>query len=415
MQQISAWGAAAVVLVCTAASGQNVITDWNTIASTTIVTNAGKSPGASGIFFAYTSLAVYDAVNTVHGRPFQPFYYAGLKPVEASDEVAAVAAAHRILVHYFPDQQASLDAKFTNSVNAVAANARAKAGGMQVGEAAAATLIALRSGDGLEADVSYTPGADLGAWQPTPPKFQPAATPWLGKMRPFTMLSADQFLPVGPTPLSSEEWVADYHLTRLFGATNSDLRTPAQSEIALFWLVNTAQQYSGVFNKLVQQSRLNVLDSARFQAIFWTGFADAAIGCYNAKYTYNYWRPVTAIQAGGGNSELAADLSWTPFAATPSHPEYPSGHSCLTSAVSNLVASFFGTNKVHITVTSGGFSDGVHTHTFEDTRNWLNEVYWARIFAGFHFSRSIQDAQELGRQVATQLFRTRFRPMNDHH
>ena len=90
-------------------------------------------------------------------------------------------------------------------------------------------------------------------------------------MRPFTMLSADQFLPVGPTPLSSEEWVADYNLTRLFGGANSDLRTPAQSEIALFWLTNPAHQYSEVFNNLVQQHGSNVLDSARLQAIRGTG------------------------------------------------------------------------------------------------------------------------------------------------
>jgi hypothetical protein len=220
---------------------QNVATDWNTIASTTIVTKAAQPPQVASILFAYTSIAVYDAVNAVHRHPFQPFYYTGFAAPEASDETAAIAAAHRVLVHYFPDQQANLDAQFTNSLNAVAADPHAKSLGIEVGEDAAAALIATRTGDGLNADVPYAPGSGPGIWQPTPPRFLPAATPWLGKMRPFTMPSADQFLPAGPTPLSSEEWVADYNLTRLFGPVDSTLRTTGQTEIGLFWTANTAR------------------------------------------------------------------------------------------------------------------------------------------------------------------------------
>ncbi len=403
----------AVMLTFTTASAQNVITDWDAIASTTIVSNAGTPPGAAGIWFAYTGIAVYDAVNAVHGHPFQPFYFRGFAPRYASDQAAAVAAAHRVLVHYFPDQQPYLDAQFISSLQALPGDPGSKSEGVEVGEAAATALIVARSGDGLDADVPYTPGSGPGVWQPTPPKFPAPVTPWLGKMRPFTMRSADQFLPEGPTPLSSEEWVADYNLTRLYGAADSKLRTDAQTEIAKFWVVNTAAQYSGVFDDLVRHYKLDLIDSARLQAIFWTGFADTAIGCFNAKYTYSFWRPVTAIQAGGGNPELSADPSWTPLGATPSHPEYPAAHGCLTSAVSHLVEDFFGTPKVHVMVTAGGFSDGVHTHTFEDTRDWRSEVYWARIFVGFHFDHSLQDGAELGRQVATQLFRNYFRP--EHH
>ena len=387
---------------------QNVVTDWNTIASTVIVTNAGQPPPASGVYFAYTSLAVYDAVNTVHHHKFQPFYYFGHAQPGASDEAAAVAAVHRVLVNYFPGQQANLDAQFNNSLNAITAGSPAKAEGVEVGEASAAALITERTGDGLNADVPYTPGSGPGVWQPTPPGFLPAATPWLGQMRPFTMQSAGQFLPDGPTALTSEEWVADYNLTRLFGDVNSTLRTPAQTEIGLFWTPNAAQQYSGTFNALVQHYNLDVLDSARLLAVLWTGYADAGIGCFNGKYTYSFWRPVTAIRAGGGNSELTADANWTPLGTTPNHPEYPAAHACITSSVSTLVADYFGTRKVHVVVTSTAFSDGVHTHTFEDTNDWLYEVYWARIFAGFHFNHSLQDGEALGRQVAAQLFANHF-------
>ena len=376
------------------------------MASTTIVSNALQSPAAAGVYFAYTSIAVYDAVNAIHHHKFQPFYYAGFARRDASEEAAALAAAHRVLVNYFPGQQANLDAQFNNSLNAIVAGSQAKAEGVNVGEAAAAALISERVGDGLNANVPYTPGTGPGVWQPT--SSAPPVTPWLGQMRPFTMGSAGQFLPDGPTALTSAEWVADYNVTRLFGDLNGTLRTPAQTEIGLFWTPNTAQQYSRTFNYLVGNYKLDVMDSARLLAILWTGYADAGIGCFNGKYTYSFWRPVTAIRAGGDNSDLAADANWAPLGTTPNHPEYPAAHGCLTGSVSSLVADFFGTRKVHVVVDSTVFSDGIHTHTFEDTGDWLNEVYWARIFAGFHFNHSLQDGETLGRQVADQLFKNHF-------
>jgi hypothetical protein len=389
----------------------NVVTDWNTIASTTIVANGGKASVASGVWFAYMSIAVYDAVNAVHYREFEPFYYSGLAPRGASDEAAAASAAHRVLVNYFPAQRANLDAQFSNSLNAIAANPWAKAEGIAVGEAAASALIDARTGDGLEANVPYTPGGGPGVWQPTPPGFLPALTPWLGQMRPFTMKSADQFLPDGPTPLTSERWVAEYNVTRLFGDKNSTVRTPAQSEIGLFWAVHTGQQYSRAFGYLVQNYKLDVMDSARLLAILWTGYADTGIACWNAKFTYNYWRPVTAIGVGGGNSEVMADPSWTPLATTPNHPEYPAAHGCVTGVSSSLVEDFFGTRKVHVVVDNNTtFSDGVHTHNFDSTADWFEEVYWARILAGLHFHHSMEDGGALGRQVAAQVFENHFRP-----
>src|SRR5262249_41213237 len=150
----------------------------------------------------------------------QPFYYNGVAPAGASDEAAAAAAAHRVLVNYFPSQQATLDAALAKSLSAIVASQQAKADGVLTGEAAAVTLIAARVGDGLEANISYVPGTGPGVWQPTPPGFLAALTPWLGQMRPFAMQRADQFLPNGPTPLNGERWVAEYNQTRIFGDAN---------------------------------------------------------------------------------------------------------------------------------------------------------------------------------------------------
>jgi hypothetical protein len=400
----------AAVLAIGALHAQNVVRDWNTIASTAIVTNGGKASVASGVWFAYTFIAVYDAVNAVHQK-YQPFYYDGVAPAGASDEAAAVAAAHRVLVSYFPTQQADLDATFTKSLNAIAASAQAKANGVATGEAAAAALIAARANDGLEANVTYTPASGPGVWLPTPPGFLAALTPWLGQMRPFTMKSASQFLPDGPTPLTSERWVVEYNTTRLFGEMNSTLRTAAQGEIGMFWAVHTGQQYSRAFGYLAQNYKLDVMDSARLLAILWTGYADTGIACWNAKFTYNFWRPVTAIRAGGGNSELTADGGWTSLATTPNHPEYPAAHGCATGVSSKLVEDFFGTRKVYVVVDNTiTFNDGVHTHTFEDTGDWLEEVYWARILGGLHFHHSLEDGATIGRQVAAEVFGNHFRP-----
>jgi hypothetical protein len=400
------------VLMATCLSAQNVVVQWNGIASTTIVANGGKPSATSSVWFAYASIAVYDAVNAIR-REFQPFYYQGNAAPGASEEAAAVAAAHRVLVHYFPAQQMVLDAQFAASLDKVNAGPDAKAAGIAVGEAAAASLIAARAGDGLEANVSYTPGSGPGVWQPTPPKFGPALTPWLAQMRPFTMKSASQFLPDGPTKLASEEWEDDYNQTRLLGEIDSAVRTAAQSEIGLFWTEHTGQQYARAFSYLATNYDLNVMDSARLMAILWTGFADSAIGCWNAKFTYNFWRPVTAIRAGGGNPNLAADPDWTPLGTTPSHPEYPAAHGCVTATVSSLIQGYFRTQKVHIVVDSLAFSDGVHTHTFEDTRDLFEEVFWARIYAGFHYHHSLEDGGTLGRRVSRQLLRRNFRSSLD--
>lgn len=402
----------AALLLAAPSPAQNVVTEWNGIASKTIVTNGGKPSATSSVWFAYTSIAVYDAVNSVHGQ-FQPFYYRGSLSPGASDEAAAVAAAHRILVNYFPTQQASLDAAFQDSLTKITASPNAKNAGIAVGDAAASALIAARSGDGLEANVPYTPGTGPGVWQPTPPKFAPALTPWLGQMRPFTMTNASQFLPDGPTPLASDDWVEDYNEVRNLGAVNSTVRTPAQTETGLFWTEHTGQQYARAFTYLAENYKLGMMESARLMAVLWTGFADATIGCWNAKFTYSFWRPVTAIRAGGGNPELVGDPDWISLGPTPAHPEYPAAHGCVTAAVSNLIRDFFGTSKVHIVTDSLAFSDGVHTHTFEDSEELFDEVFRARIYAGFHYRHSLEDGGKLGRRVSRELSRRYFRPIAD--
>jgi hypothetical protein len=401
------------VLACGTIHAGNVVTDWNTFASTAIVTNAGKVPAASAVWFAYSSLAVYDAVNAITGQ-YQPFYYRIAAPANASTGAAAVAAAHRVLVNYFPSQQTALDSQYTTSLAGVA-DGGDKTAGAAVGEAAAIAVINARLGDGLEANISYTPGSGPGAWIPTPPAFAAPAVPWLGQMRPFTMHAAGDFLPDGPTALNSEDWKRDYNLTRLYGGTDSTIRSAAETEIGVFYTEHGGQQYARMFNTLATANNLGIADSARMMAILWTGYADAAIGCFNAKYKFGFWRPATAIPLGGSSglpvssTDTPADPGWvTAGGPTPNHPEYPAAHGCVTGAVSTLIADFFGTTRVTFSVDSKAFTDSVHQHTFTDTRDLMDEVFWARIYAGFHFYHSLEAGRQLGQSVAGQVFRNHF-------
>jgi hypothetical protein len=398
---------AITLLLANSLSAQNVVVQWNAIASTTIVTNGKQSPGSSGVWFAYVHLAVFDAVNAFD-HSFQPYLFTANPPAGANKDAAAVAAAHRILVNYFPTQQSALDAQFTASIAAISDTASNISTGIAVGEASAQALITARLNDGLLANVSYNLPVGPGFWQPTPPAFGPPITPWLGQMVPFTMSSPGQFLPdEAPFALDSQQWIADYNQVKTLGAFNSTVRTPKQTEIGLFWTEHTGQQYARAFRNLATQKGLETADTARLMAMLWAGYADAAIGCWNAKFTFTFWRPVSAIPVGGGNPALTADPNWQPLGITPSHPEYPAGHACVTGAVSTILAGYFGNPNVTFSVDSKVTNT---THTFTNTNDLAREVENARIYAGFHYHHSVIQGRVLGFKVAHQLMHRYFGP-----
>jgi hypothetical protein len=401
---------AMILLGSTGLHAQNVVIDWNNIASTTIITNAKQSSTASGVWFAYAQLAVYDAVNAIDHR-YQPYLFTTDAPASASKDAAAIAAAHRVLANYFPTQQTSLDAQFASSLAAIPDTAANISAGTTVGEQAAQTLIAARFHDGLLANVPYVPPVGPGFWQRTPPAFAPPIAPWLGQMVPFTMTSATQFFPdEGPDALNSEVWMDDYNQVKALGALNSTVRTPQQTEIGLFWTEHTGQQYARAFRNLATLKALDTSETARLMAMLWSGYADSVIGCWNAKFSFSFWRPVTAIRAGGGNPQLMGDPAWTPLAATPAHPEYPAAHGCVTGAVSTILAGYFGTPDVQFSVDSLVTHT---THTYDSTNDLMKEVEAARIYAGFHYHHSVVEGRELGRKVAHQLLKEFFRPSTE--
>jgi hypothetical protein len=235
-------------------------------------------------------------------------------------------------------------------------------------------------------------------------------------MVPFTMQSASQFLPVnGPPSLGSRQWAREYNEVKLLGAANSSVRTPAQTEIALFWTANPVATYFGAFGQLAADRHLSLSKSARLLAMLSVAFTDGGIGCFNAKYHFSNWRPVTAIQNGeiDGNPETEADPTWLPLAATPPHPEFPAAHGCATGAIAKTLENFFGTPNVKFSVTSAVTHT---THTYYNVRQLEAEAYWARIYAGFHYRHSLDEGFRLGHRVAKQLNQNFFQPRHaDEH
>ena len=239
--------------LCGVAKAQNPVIDWNAIAVTTALNgNQTISPGSNtaggmSLYLAYIHLGIYDAVNAIDHR-FQPYGAEIPAPAGASVDAAVISAAYNTLVFYFPDQSASLTAQYMAAL-AVIPDGQAKEDGVQIGKAAANSIIAIRAGDGRGVNVAYTyPSVPTaGVWIPTPPAFLAPQNPWVGHMQPFTMRNASQLLPDEPPPdLRSEEWADDFNEVKTLGAINSTVRTPAQTEIGLFWTEHTRDRKSVV-------------------------------------------------------------------------------------------------------------------------------------------------------------------------
>lgn len=395
------------------AIAQNPITAWNDIGITTARASTAlgsATAGGTGIYMAYVHLAAYNAVNATDGR-FQPYKYSLPVTPDASADAAAIEASYRVLLYLLPDQAAVLTTQYNNSLAAIPDGAP-KTKGQILGLASANALIALRVGDGRGATVPYTfPTVPMpGVWILTPGATAPQ-TPWVGQMRPFTFDDPARFLPDEPPPdLGSKTWADDYNQVKALGALNSTDRTAWQTEVGRFWMDHGASQYGRMLRAIAGQRQLSVSDSARLFAMSYAAYADSFVGCMNAKYHFSFWRPVTAIQNGDidGNPDTVADPNWLPLATTPNHPEYPAAHGCVTGALAETLAAFFGTPNLPISVDSTITGT---THTFTSIREWQKEVEVARIYAGFHYHHSLVQGFVLGHKVAHNLVTNYFRPV----
>jgi PAP2 superfamily len=388
------------------------VTDWDAIGSQAF-TAAALTPAEGHTIFAYVAITVYDSVMAVEGG-YEPFAVDVDAPSGASSQAAVAAAAHRILSHYLPAQVVTiLDPAYTASLDMIP-DGQAKNDGVATGEQVAGFVIAARSGDGFRAAVPpyMPPNPPIpGVWLPT--ATTPPIGPYLGLMQPFSLDSADQFRPHGPPALSSRKWAREYNEVKEIGSSTSTTRTAEQTLAARFWAEPPVQQARGSFRKFVLDHELDIVQAARFMAMISVTYADALIACFDAKYHFLLWRPITAIRAGDtdGNARTTGDAAWSPLLpATPNHPEYPSAHSCITPAGGRVIARFLRTQRIDFTVPS---LTGLGDRQFARPRDLEYEVSNARIWGGIHYRSAVEDGVRIGERVARHVLAHHFHRTHD--
>jgi hypothetical protein len=396
------------------------VTNWNQMLFRAGLVG-GTSPLVISRVAAIVQAAVFDAVNGIDGR-YAPIHVPPTGPAGASREAAAVQAAYATLVQLYPAQKSTLDARLAVSLVSIGTreSSTAIANGITWGQEVADSILEWRSTDGFTPPPPpFIGGTGVGQWRPTPPGFASGAGPQFAYMTPWVILAPGQFRPAGPPALTSARYAADFKETKTMGSATSASRTPDQTTYAWFWASSTASYlWNNVALSLIQREsedhHPNTLRNARLLAVLNLAIADALIGCWEAKYAYVFWRPVTAIPLADTDENPAtiADPTWVPLFATPAHPEYPSGHSCASGAAGTVLSKAFG-ETTHFSVESDVMPGVVRS--FNSFSAALDEVKNARIYAGIHFRSATNDGQALGAAVAEYVLQNAVQSVHGSH
>jgi hypothetical protein len=254
-----------------------------------------------------------------------------------------------------------------------------------------------------------------------PPSLQSAQTPWMAFMRPFLLASTSQFRAPSPPALISPQYAIDFNETKAYGAANSAVRTPDQTAIAQFWNANAINVDDQALRDIATQHGMDLVDTVRLLAMGDLVMTDAGMACFDSKYTYQQWRPITAIRNAdlAGNPATTADPTWSPLLATPNHPEYPAQHGCITSALAHVIAAAVGTDYINATISGaqGGATTQTTSQTFATVNDLERQLVNARVWAGLHFRNSVLAGETVGTDVADWALQRYFQPtdQNDDH
>jgi membrane-associated phospholipid phosphatase len=393
------------------AASANPVVQWNRNLLA-IVRTPGAQPGTihPTRSFAMMHAAIYDAVNAIDGthRPYR-IQISGTSP-NASQEAAAAAAAHEVLTGLYPTFQATLDTEFQQSLAQVPEGPN-KDLGSAIGKSVADRILALRSNDGSE--IQPTPfvfGDAPGDYQSTPPNFpKPQFTEW-SHVTPFALLEATQFRPGPPPSLTGTVYTNAFNEVKSFGIARSTAVSPDQALTGRFWNGPIQNYWNEITQTAAEAHHLTTAQSARLFALLNLTFADGVIAFYDAKYTYTFWRPVTAIRAGTDNNpDTVADPNWLPEVGnTTSDPSYPGAHAVIATAGAAVLGSFFGTDQFSFGVTSEVMA-GVQ-RSFTTFSAAADEATFSRIFAGVHFRTDLTAGQQLGTDIAQYVVDTLLKP-----
>ena len=370
----------------------DAVTDANARAAD--VVSRLPAPPITVRMMAIVQVSVFEAVNAITAR--YPPYRAKLSPAPGASVDAAVAAATRTaLLKLMPAQQAVIDADYQALVAGVP-EGPAKAAGIAVGDRAAAAILTMCDDDGAAAPDVYRPYAAPGVYVPT---VIPAVAHW-GKRRPWTMTRGDQFRPGAPPGLGSEIWARDYNEIKALGARNSGTRTPEQTALARFWEATAPAVYWPIARSVAAAPGREVTDNARLLAVAAMAMDDALIAVFDAKYTYSFWRPVTAIRNGDldGNDATERDAGWVPLIDTPMHPEYPCAHCIVSGALGAVLQAEIDAGPTP-TLRSASPTAGGAERTWSDVSAFTREVALARILDGVHYRNSTEVGSAMGKKV----------------
>jgi membrane-associated phospholipid phosphatase len=380
----------------------NPVIDWNKTLLTIVRTKGAQSPTVHPTrSFAMLHAAIYDAVNSID-RTHDPLLVGLLRvPQTASQDAAAAVAAHEILAALYPSFQSAIDAQLEQSLGRLPNDADTKEG-IRVGRAAAAAVLALRSDDGADAPpIPYVFGTAPGSYQSTPPNFpsQPQFTHW-SRVTPFLLRRADQFRPGPPPELTSDVYTDVFNQVKSVGIANSTAATADQALTGRFWNGNIQNYWNEIAQTAAMAHGLTTAKTARLFVLLNAALADGVIAFYDAKYTYNFWRPVTAIRgaSAAGNPRTLSDPTWLPESGnTAPDPSYPGAHAVISGAAAHILAVFFG-DHFDFAVTSE-VMPGVQRnfHSFSAAEQ---EASLSRIFAGVHFLSDETAGQRLGHELA---------------
>jgi hypothetical protein len=386
-------------------AGADPVVTWNANAQESIYEVARQGPYVAARSFAIVQGAVYDAVNAIAGRPYEPYLVAPRARRTDSVDAAVATAATRTLRWLFPDQAAAIDGRYAAALAGIA-DGRAKRGGIEVGAGAAAAMITARTGDGAFGPQTYNVSTEPGQWRPTPPGYAQDGA-WVADLKPFAIARTDQFRTAGPPPLTSAAYAKDLNEIKALGSVDSTVRTPDQTRSAIWWHDRRLAEWE-IKRQIAGTQHLNPLQAARMFAMADIANADSLIACFNEKRYWNNWRPVTAVREADldGNPATSADPAWTPLLITPPFPDYTSGHTCSTAAIMAALRAFFGRDDIGFSAYS---ADSGTVRSFPSFTAALDEVVEARIWGGVHFRAADVDGAAIGKGVARYVLAREFR------
>jgi membrane-associated phospholipid phosphatase len=383
----------------------NDVTDWNEKASGWL---DAQSPMEQARSLAIVQVAVHDALNAIERR-YSP--YALEERARHASPAAAVAAASRdTLVALLPARSAEIDAWYSQAL-ALLPDCRETTRGLEIGRRAAERIIALRAADDVAAALAtpYTDGTEPGAYRATPPDNLVVGAGW-GQLPPFVMPDSTVYRPPPPPPPQSRRYARDFQEIVGIGVKDGSTRSADQTEIADFWYESSSTGWMRIANVAVRTRDLDLWDSARVLGLVGLALADGFINGFDAKYHYDYWRPITAIRAadGDGNPATDADRNWTPYCPTPPVADYPSTHSLLGAAAAAVLLRAFGD---HGTFTADSLTLPGVTRQYESFSQAARENAESRVFCGIHWRTSVESGLDQGFRVGHHVFEHALAPV----